>query len=504
MASIPYDRTLSLGNLVPLQKIKDLMDIAEIEKPQEFAAQRLRNLTESSHKMKMIALEMENMNISWDDQKQLTGEIEKLKKSMSKAAIELASETIACQNKLFDLIESQRQKRMSAMIESPLDYALSKVKQFPFSSDSMTFDVQYFRNEDSKEGVRAHSATVSSYVHGKVKFGSKIDSGMSMDVRNAMESQSERHALEGTIVIVADCNHRQTDVIAPLVLDPKKSVEAWNFSFPNDRLRADPASMYKSAMPPKDSELESYSKSAFGQNALHLLSGCSRGSSFVGFVHILKTESTQSSQVASALAKQMKTTIERNMALASMSGSFGLDQNVGKSLKALLGASKVESHCSLVTRGVLPSITASEIGTVIKSLKPDPQEIIGQLSAINQASAQAVNDNAKSFQEMGKEGKTGQQFMQLSSDFAQKTISTIKEIESKDNKVIDTNSLMNAFTDYINKAQTGSCGVPISFYLKRITKREIAATYVNKYFPNGATDQKAAIKGQLGAEPEAS
>mmetsp|Transcript_9232 Transcript_9232/g.10537 ORF Transcript_9232/g.10537 Transcript_9232/m.10537 type:complete len:504 (-) Transcript_9232:144-1655(-) len=502
MTSIPYDRTLVMGNLVSLQKIKNLMDVAECEKPQLLAEERMQALMLSNYKMKTISLEMENMNVPAEDLEMLNGELRRLKSSVSKAAISLARETIACQNRMFDVLDQQGQKRIGFGVESPMDYSLSKVSQFPLASDTMNFDVQYFSVESRKDSVSAHTSTVTSHIHAKVGAGIKVDAGMAMDVRNTMMSQSSQHSLEGTIVITADCNHRQADIIAPLILDPKKSVESWNMSFPLDRLHTDPVSMYGAALPPNDSELEKFAEDFFGQNAMYLLSGCTRGSSFVGFVHILKREGTNSSETASIVAGEMKVAIERNMALASMSGSFGLGGSVGQSLKNLISTSKIENHCSLVTRGVLPNIAATEMETVIRTLKPNPQEIMEQLSAINNASGMAVeSDSSKGFQEMGSAARTGQQFQQLNSDFAQKTIGTIKEINTKDNKVIDANSLMNALTDYINKAQAGACGVPIAFFVKRVTKREVAASYINKYYPNGASLQKDAITGQLGAEP---
>jgi len=502
MTSIPYDPTLTMGNLVSLQKIKDLMNIAECEKPQVNAESRLRALTLSNYKMKMVALEMENMGIPSVDQAFLNGEIVKLKSSMSKAAIDFAIETIKCQNRLFELLDLQNQKSISVEVESPMDYSLAKVKQFPFSSDSMSFDVQYFRNESGRDTSGAHASTISAHVHAAVKMGVSGDGSLGMDVRNTLESQSTRHNIAGTIVITATCNHRQADIIAPCVLDPKKSVEAWNASFPYDRLYTDPVSMYKAAMPATESDLAKSAKSFFGQNAMYLLNGCTRGSSFVGFVHILQVEGTDTTQVSHALAGEMKVSIERNMALSSMSGGFGVGGNVASSLKNLVSTSKIENHCSLITRGILPNIAANEMATTIATLKPEPQEVMEQLSAISNASSTTVSNNSKGFQEMGKEGKTGQQFMNLNSDFAQKTISSVKNINTKDNKVIDTNSLMNAFTDYINKAEKGNCGVPINFFVKRITKRVVAADYINKYFPNGAANQEDSRAGQLGADPK--
>lgn len=54
----------------------------------------------------------------------------------------------------------------------------------------------------------------------------------------------------------------------------------------------------------------------------------------------------------------------------------------------------------------------------------------------------------------------------------------------KKSKIIDINSLMTAFEDYVDKALKGSLGMPINYYLKPITKSQLAEMWVDKYFPN--------------------
>ena len=51
------------------------------------------------------------------------------------------------------------------------------------------------------------------------------------------------------------------------------------------------------------------------------------------------------------------------------------------------------------------------------------------------------------------------------------------------NKVIDTNSLMTAFDDYVQQATKGEDGVPINFYLREITKSAIAKAWMKKFDP---------------------
>jgi hypothetical protein len=48
--------------------------------------------------------------------------------------------------------------------------------------------------------------------------------------------------------------------------------------------------------------------------------------------------------------------------------------------------------------------------------------------------------------------------------------------------MLDINSLMTAFTDFVSKAST-NVGVPINYYLKPITANQLAQMWISKYIP---------------------
>ena len=70
--------------------------------------------------------------------------------------------------------------------------------------------------------------------------------------------------------------------------------------------------------------------------------------------------------------------------------------------------------------------------------------------------------------------------------------SSLGEYDDKNNKVIDTNSLMTAMEDYVKKAIAGDAGVPINFFLKPITANELAEAYLNKYYPREFVGEESA------------
>merc|ERR1739838_547946 len=167
----------------------------------------------------------------------------------------------------------------------------------------------------------------------------------------------------------------------------------------------------------------------------------------------------------------------------------------------MMSSTNIFSHCSLVTQGIIPNIAASDIESTVKTLNPSPTKQLEQLQAIKSAGDTSLDDlsaanvNAKKIAE----ARTGAQVLEMSNDFAKDTVSAIAEKEKTKSKVIDTNPMLNAFTDYVKKAQEGNCGIPVNFYIKKIDKGMVARTYINVFYPTGVTDGMSADMGAIGA-----
>ncbi|MCY1384657.1 hypothetical protein D9M69_729430 [compost metagenome] len=65
--------------------------------------------------------------------------------------------------------------------------------------------------------------------------------------------------------------------------------------------------------------------------------------------------------------------------------------------------------------------------------------------------------------------------------------------------MLDVNSLMTAFDNYVAAARKGGIGVPINYYLKPITRTQLAQMWMNKYYP----DRLLAIQGDDTAAADA-
>lgn len=187
------------------------------------------------------------------------------------------------------------------------------------------------------------------------------------------------------------------------------------------------------------------------------------------------------------------------MGIAAMSGSFSSSAEASSTVNSLLSTANLTTNCTLQCMGVIPSIVSNTIETAVQNMKPDPTEVMRQLGAIADAGSTDVNAGMKT--EAGN-ATTGAQFIELNNSYITNSVQALGEETRISNKVIDTNSMMTAFEDYVNKAIEGNCGVPTAYFIKDLHKADIAKCYIRRYYPNGATNQKDAMAGELGTTPE--
>jgi len=493
MSSIPYDPTLVLGQIVELERLENLKKLAEAQKPLDTALQMLDNVMMTSYKLQMVGIEMANMGVDKSKLEKFNAELLNVKKKISSSAINYGKVALKV-SKDVELLKNQMgQTKVAQVVESPLDYSLSKVTQFPLSYDSLNFDVQYVRNEENTEGEGSHASAVASMISGATSGPHGKSSSVNASSLNSnVLKQTSNHDIEGTVIITARATHKNADIISPFIIDPLKAVTAWNTIFPDDEIKTDASNIMKAA-------LEDFKKKPAAKKSLKILSGCTRGSSFVGCVYIKQQERSDSEQSASAFASGLKSSQQLDGWFNASSGGYGNSKSFAQSAKEMASSSTLTSHCTLSCKGLIPSIVANSVPTTIKQMELDPQQVMEQMSAIQEAGNSGVNSTVEG---QAEEGKRGGQFMALNSEYMKNAVATTKEVETKNNQVIDTNSLMTAFEDFVNKAMAGESGVPMSFYYKNLTKNDIAKCYIRKFYPNGISSGEDATRGELGQAPK--
>jgi len=476
--TIPFDAGLVLGNIIDPDKIQHLKDIANAQKGAEQAHNILNEAILSRHKLNMILQELINLNVKRDKIEEMEQKLEGITNDIAEKAIALADASINASSIVAKINEDSEQSQIYSTVESPIDYDQSDLKQLNLSSDTMNMDVQYIRNETNQDQEAAHSSSVASHVSFQVSgfLSPKYAAQMSSSAKAATYSQTSKHTIEGTVVITVNCTHRRADVFSPFVLDVDKAINSWNMVKENKLNSEDIEEVLKA----------SKASPSNGDDAMQLLSGQTLGSSFVGMVHIVQVENSTSSQRSRAVAASVSTEIEYNLFLAKKSGKFGLEASYSDNLKSLFSASVLQSHCSVITMGCIPTIASNVVETTVARMAPNPKQVMAQLAAIQGGNDTAVNN-------MGKEARkaqVGESFMELNNSYVTNVVSEIGSYDNKNNKVIDMNSLMTALDNFVLKAEEGQGGVPINFFLKPITKKMLAKVYLQKYYPDGYQEEK--------------
>ncbi|CAP62307.1 uncharacterized protein PODANS_0_20 [Podospora anserina S mat+] len=467
-SSIPYDPSLVLMSVVSEEALANVEAISKLQAPVDAAHDALNSLISSKRGLTMTKTELRNLGIKTDA---LDEELKKLNDAVEKAAVTYAAARMAAEPQ----IQQLRQKIHSVhkQIESPVDYLRSEIKTMPLAADTMNMDVQYFSFDSNSQNSSAYSAQIASYVSGAVSgvFGTD----QSMKIGTAASSQVSRqvksHSIEGTLVLSVSCTHKNASIVAPFVMHVDKAIKVWNHLYPGKKL--DPtsgSSMMKCAMNESQEDKEKFS----------IISGTTFGSSFIGMVHILNSTQTSASETMEAAAMSMQRTMDTGAWFARAEGKVGVNAKFASDVKNLLSQQNVQSHVTVLTMGVIPSMVANLVSkTAEKFADFDPSANMAAVAAIQNA----TSSEQSTVQSMAEASRTSGQASEMQGKAIESSLSALAVIDGEKNKVLDVNSMMTALEDYLKKASEGDSGVPINYYLKDIDQKMLAQMWAAKYYP---------------------
>ncbi|MDA7966956.1 hypothetical protein [Ruegeria sp.] len=473
-STIPYDPSLVLGMIIKPQKIKELQAIAELQKPVDAARDKFNSMLREKLSLDLTKRELISLGASPEQIEQLQAGIDTIMNEVTSAATDLANKVVSAEQAISQAKSEQSQQQIGTELRSPIDFASSTLQSMPLAADTMDMDVQYFRYEDNEQSSRSTANSISTFVGAKVSslLGNTYGAQAGASAHKASTSAYDNHGVFGTLVICANCTSKEVQMFSPMQLDPDAAMDTYVFysgkSMPVDDLDE----MRKMALVPIEKEDQ--------KGAIPVISGASYGSSFIGFVHFEKVEATASSQSSQSKAAQARAEVEADLFLESISGSFGIDAQTASSVKNLLSTSNIQSHASVITMGLIPSIKSDQVKTAIMAMKNDPAENMKQLAAMQDSSDASVASLAAA----GSAAKKGQAIEQMKSDYIAAAVSSVAKVDESTNQVIDLNSLMVALDDYVAKAGEGKIGVPINYYLSYITQRDIAIQWMKTYYPD--------------------
>ena len=124
---------------------------------------------------------------------------------------------------------------------------------------------------------------------------------------------------------------------------------------------------------------------------------------------------------------------------------------------------------------------ASMVETVNKFIDKQPTVL---------SSSSSSTDSASTISSEAEQARKGQLAVSVEHQRTEAIMSGLQKIDLGANKVKDVNSLMVAFENCLKSIQSDKhqFGVPIGFYQKQLTHRQIAKLWLQKYHPGTAAE----------------
>lgn len=161
--SIPYDPSLTLGNIVEPEKLENLLAISSLLAPVDMAQETLNSFISMRQSLDMTVHEMTDMEINSDA---LIAKRAEIDKAVSKAASDYATLRIEQETKIQPLRAKVR--TVNGKLESPLDYMRTRTKSMPLASDSLKMDAQSFSFDENVQHATNTISNIKKFVTASV------------------------------------------------------------------------------------------------------------------------------------------------------------------------------------------------------------------------------------------------------------------------------------------------------------------------------------------------
>lgn len=462
-SSIPYDHpSLILGNIVDPAVLIILKKINQCQTKIDAAQDKMNSFIALKRSMEMTMNELNDMNVDVSDIQDKQPEMDQ---SITKSASDYLSTRIENETQIQQLREQLSNLVPVDGVESPVDFSKSTLSTLPLAAESLKLDSQYFSFGGNQDSALAQ---IEKFVRNSTSnLGAKSEQ-VAGTVSSQVKQQLQNHSISGTLIIAASCTHSYVKLFEPLVLDADKSISAWNSIYSTAKI--DTNQLIKEAM------LPAKNTAPHPDDELALLVGAGYGSSFIGMVHLL--QSSQSSLVPTdEIQKLIGDKLKWGGWLENNSGGFGVDPSVINEVKAILNSQNVSTHISLVVMGSIPSIASNQL-----------KYGVDKLAAFDPSVLPLVTDDSSTFNTVdsdAEKAKTGAQVLNTQNAKVKSLLSSLGNLDKDTNNVLDINSMMTAFENYLTaiKNKDQSVGVPVSFNLKKITRSQIEQWWQDKYYP---------------------
>jgi hypothetical protein len=466
--SIPSYRTaMALGDLADARALDLLHQVHTHQTKIDAARDRLNSRMALKRSLAMTVNELVELGV---DATTFQEELRGLDASITASATDYLTARVEHEKRIQELEEKLSELEPPDGLESPIDFGASELKQLPLSSESLKLDSQFFTfGEQAQNDTMAN---IERFIRSSTKPLGNQGEEMARTVTAQVDKQLQHHGISGTLILTASCTHRLVDVFEPLVIDPDKAITAWNARCgAEDRIDTE-----RLRLPSRERATAADGAPA----SLPLIVGASYGSSFVGMVHVLRSESARTGDI-DAWKTRLESRLRVGGWLQAATGGFGVGEGALKEVKALLADQSISAHVGVVVMGALPSIAANSVATgmsLLAEVDNREEKAIRGLAASGEGSESTVASEAE-------KAVASARLMNMQQAKMSSLLGALSKIDREGNKMLDINSLLHAFEDYIRAISGASpsriVGVPIHWRVKKLTKADILALWRKKH-----------------------
>ena len=466
-SSIPYTHpSLVLGNIVSPEIISKLLQITSLQSRIDAAQDKMNATITMKRSLEMTVNELLNMNV---DVSAITARISEVDKEISTAASDYITVRLNNETAIQTAKEAISDLEGGNTMESPVDFVRSRIQDLPLAADSLHLDAQYFSYDENQESNPMNTvANIESYIKAATgTLGSQASSDVSNKAATQINLQRKNHQLSGTLIITATCTHKNAKILDPCILDIDRAVEIWNNLYPQEAIDI--------TAPSPITAVENNAS-----QSINILSGAAYGSCFIGMVHMLKNDATgNDGDALTTLASGLQERFKIGNWFAESSGGFGVDPSIAGDIKGLISTQTVATHVNLVTLGAIPSIKSNEITMGVKTFADlDPEKL-------NSSIESSTRSPISTFDQQVDNAKSGSRALAIQEATIRSVMLGLGNIDqTSNNKVMDISSLMTAFENYLEVIKGKDAGIPISFYVRNISKMQLLRLWKEKYYPD--------------------
>lgn len=159
-----------------------------------------------------------------------------------------------------------------------------------------------------------------------------------------------------------------------------------------------------------------------------------------------------------------------------MNGELGVDPEILEQVRSILVKHTITSQVSLLVSGVFPTLKANTLNDKFPKMSKIPDDDLEKLLDSEAEERQTVaSANRNSIYRM--------HYLNAQNKRLSTLLETASKTDKEQNNVIDLNSLLTAFDNYITTISDGKdvYGIPIRFFTEELTKADIIRLWNKKY-----------------------